>query len=86
MWFNITRMPHFCIGFFTATFVGIWLLAWTLNAFDYTRFDLDSLRDMYIWLMTQLNATHAINSIWNSPRGYSPTAIRDCPWDDKERP
>jgi hypothetical protein len=52
--------------------LAIWLVAWTLNALKNTHFDLNSLRDMYIWLMTQLNATHAINSVFNSQRGNMP--------------
>jgi len=72
LWFQALGSPHFCVGMFTAVFVCIWLVAWTLNAVESTHFDLTSLRDMYIWLMTQLNATHAINSIWNSPKGIIP--------------
>ncbi|MDR3590155.1 MAG: hypothetical protein P4N41_10920 [Negativicutes bacterium] len=72
MWLQAIGTPHFCIGLFTMVFVFIWLAAWTLNAIENTHFDLTSLRDMYIWLMTQLNATHAINSIWNSPKGAIP--------------
>ncbi len=72
MWLHFVRTPSICIGVFTVVFVVIWLTAWTLNAVKNTHFDLNSLRDMFIWLMTQLNATHAINSIWNSPRGNMP--------------
>ena len=72
MWVNFIRTPSVCIGVFTVVFVTIWLTAWTLNAVNNTCFDLVSLRDMFMWLMTQLNATHAINSIWNSPRGSMP--------------
>ncbi|MBP2653983.1 MAG: hypothetical protein H6Q73_1552 [Firmicutes bacterium] len=68
----ILKMPSFCIGVFTAIFAIIWFAAWIANALYNTHFDLYSLRDMYLWLMTQLNATHAINSIWNSPRGFAP--------------
>ncbi|MBP2650482.1 MAG: hypothetical protein H6Q74_1307 [Firmicutes bacterium] len=66
------RMPTLWMGGLTIIFVIIWFSAWVANAIYSTHFDLASLRDMYIWLMTQLNATHAINSIWNSPRGTSP--------------
>lgn len=72
MWKFVFNAPNICIGLLTMTFVGIWLVAWTLNAMKNTHFDLNSLRDMYIWLMTQLNATHAINSVFNSPRGRMP--------------
>jgi hypothetical protein len=64
--------PHFCISFFTGLFVIIWLVAWTLNAVKNTHFDLNSFKEMYVWLMTQLNLTHAVNSIWNSPKGTMP--------------
>ncbi|HMM20554.1 MAG TPA: hypothetical protein PKA10_07420 [Selenomonadales bacterium] len=72
MFLSSIRMPQLCLGAVTIVFVIIWLTAWTLNALKNTHFDLNSLKDMYIWLMTQMNATHAINSIWNSPRGNLP--------------
>lgn len=72
MWRRIILIPNNSIGFYTVLFVIIWIIAWVLNAVKNTHFDLDRLRDIYAWLMTQLNATHAINSIWNSPKGVSP--------------
>jgi len=72
------RAPDICVGLITAVFLVIWIVAWTLNAVKNTHFDLNSLRDMYIWLMTQLNATHAINSFLNSPKGMMP-ARELCP-------
>jgi hypothetical protein len=72
MWKVIVHAPNICVGVITIVFLAIWLVAWTLNAVKDTHFDLASLRDMYIWLMTQLNATHAINSVFNSPRGNMP--------------
>ena len=63
------------MGFYTAMFVILWLGAWAMNGLQSTHFDLNQLRDSYIWLMTQLNATHAIDSIWNSPKGGSPGTI-----------
>jgi hypothetical protein len=72
-------MPSVCIGLYTVVFIIIWLVAWVLNATKGTHFDLNSLRDIYIWLMTQLNATHAINSIWNSPKGTMPPANPEKP-------
>lgn len=72
MWLYALRLPQLCLGFFTVIFLIIWLIAWTLNAVKGTLFDLYSLRDMYIWLTLQLNATYAINSIWNSPGGLPP--------------
>lgn len=77
MWRNIRQIIYFpnkCIGFYTAIFVIIWLGAWGMNGLQNTHFDLTEFRDTYIWLMTQLNATHAIDSIWNSPKGSSPHA------------
>ncbi|VBB06788.1 Hypothetical protein LUCI_2024 [Lucifera butyrica] len=59
-------------GFYTALFVGLYLASWGLNGIHYTKLDLTALKDLYIWLMTQLNATHAVNSIWNSPKGQPP--------------
>jgi len=72
MWKMIVHAPNICIGMITIVFLAIWLVAWTLNALKNTHFDVNSLRDMYIWLMTQLNATHAINSVFNSQRGNMP--------------
>ncbi|MDR3562322.1 MAG: hypothetical protein P4N59_12940 [Negativicutes bacterium] len=79
MWSRANGVPQLCLGLFTAVFVILWLTAWTLNAVENTHFDLNSLRDMYVWLMTQLNATHAINSIWNSPKGAMPAVSPDVP-------
>ena len=75
MWRNIQQVIYFpnkCIGAYTALFIIIWLGAWILNGIKSTQFDLYQFRDTYIWLMTQLNATHAINSIWNTPKGTCP--------------
>gem|GEM_PF-1565106 len=77
MWRGIQQVIYFpnkCIGFYTAIFVIIWLGSWAMNGIEKTHFDLNQLRDSYIWLMTQLNTTHAIDSIWNSPKGTSPEA------------
>ncbi len=62
---QIVFQPRFCIGAYTAIFIVIWMAGWVANAVYQTRFDLEALRDIYIWIMSQLNATHAINSIWN---------------------
>lgn len=75
MWRYIRQFiysPNKCIGVYTAIFVVIWLWAWVMNGLQNAHFDLAEFRDTYIWLMTQLNATHAIDSIWNSPKGSSP--------------
>ena len=60
------------IGFYTAVFISVYLTAWVLNAVQNMHFDLDRLREIYAWLMTQLNANHAVNSIFNSPKGVMP--------------
>ncbi len=75
MWRNIQQVIYFpnkCIGAYTAIFIIIWLGAWIMNGLNNTQFDLFQFRDTYIWLMTQLNATHAINSIWNTQKGTCP--------------
>ena len=72
MWFKLKEILRGGIGFYTAIFVAIYLVAWVLNAVKEMHFDLDRLRDIYTWLMTQLNATHAVNSIFNSPKGIMP--------------
>lgn len=61
--------PNQCMGVYTAIFIIMWLGAWVLNGMNNTHFDLNQFRDTYVWLMTQLNATHAIDSIWNSQKG-----------------
>ncbi|AIF52657.1 hypothetical protein [Pelosinus sp. UFO1] len=74
MWQNIRQIiyfPNMCIGIYTALFILIWLAAWILNGVKGTNFDINQLRDTYIWLMTQLNATHAINCIWNRAKEAS---------------
>lgn len=68
MWKQIFCLEN-CISIYTLIFVLVWFAAWILNGFQYAYFDLDRLLELYAWLMTQLNATYAINSIWNSPRG-----------------
>jgi len=72
---QVIYLPNKCIGFYTALFVLLWLGAWVMNGLNNTHFDLIQLRDSYIWLMTQLNTTHAIDSIWNSPKGTSPEVV-----------
>jgi len=72
MWRQMLYFPRFCIGFYTTVFMLLWLIGWVANAVYNTHFDLDRLRDMYAWIMTQVNANHAINSIWNSPKGCHP--------------
>jgi hypothetical protein len=75
VWRNIRQIidfPNKCIGVYTAIFIIIWLCAWILNGIGNTHFNLSEFRDTYVWLMTQLNITHAINSIWNSPKGTCP--------------
>ena len=62
---KIISQPRFCIGAYTAIFIVIWLAGWIANALYHTSFDLEGLKNLYIWIMSQLNATHAINSIWN---------------------
>lgn len=70
---QIISQPRFCIGVYTAIFIVIWLTGWVSNAIYTTQFDLDGLRDLYIWIMSQLNATHAINSIWNNNKSDWPS-------------
>lgn len=72
MWPLIKNYFKSAIGFYTATFTLLMLGAWYWNAVHGTKFDLRQLQDIYIWLMTQLNATHAINSIFNSQKGEMP--------------
>ena len=53
--------------FFSSLFLVVWLIAWTLNAVHGTHFDMSQLKDLYIWMAGQLNATHLINSGLNTP-------------------
>jgi len=88
MWREIRQViyyPNKCIGFYTAIFMIIWLSAWAMNGVQHTHFDLNQLRDSYIWLMAQLNTTHAIDSIWNSPKGFNPATIKGVAEEDKEK-
>jgi len=81
---QVIYFPNKCIGFYTAIFMIVWLGAWAMNGLQNTHFDLNQLRDSYIWLMAQLNTTHAIDSIWNSPKGTSPEAIKIAESQEKE--
>lgn len=69
---QIIYFPNQCIGIYTAIFIILWFGAWVMNGIQDTHFNLTEFRDTYIWLMTQLNATYAIDSIWNSPKGSTP--------------
>lgn len=60
------------IGGYTGVFVFVWLAAWTLNAVWGMRFDLDRLKELFTWVVGYLNATHLIDSKWNSPQGEMP--------------
>jgi hypothetical protein len=72
MWCQVKNYLFSSIGFYTGLFVLLMLGAWVANAMLSTKFDIKQLQEIYLWLMTQLNATHAINSIFNSARGEKP--------------
>lgn len=60
------------IGLYSTVMAGIWLFCWFLNGAKGTHFDLNALKDMYIWIFGQMNAHYAVNSIFNSPQGQPP--------------
>ena len=70
----LKKMATVGIGLNTGAFVFLWLAAWGLNAVEGTHFDLDRLKELFIWVMGYLNTTHLINSKWNSPPGEMPGA------------
>jgi hypothetical protein len=72
MWDKIKDALKTGMGFYTSFFIFIWLISWTLKAIKGYNFDLNALKDIYVWLMTQLNLTHGIDSVFNSPRGEMP--------------
>ena len=55
-----------CSGFF----ILVYLIAWTLNAMHSDmHFDLNSLRDFYLYVIGAKSVDHGVNSIFNTPRG-----------------
>ena len=55
-----------CSGFF----ILIYLIAWTLNAMHSDmHFDLNSLRDFYLYVIGAKSVDHGVDSIFNTPRG-----------------
>ena len=55
----------------------IWLTAWTMNAVKGMHFDLTALKDMWNWMMGQMNGTHLINSWLNSDKGKQDGGVFD---------
>jgi hypothetical protein len=60
------------IGFYSTFFILIWMIAWILNGYHGYKFDLKTLQDFYMFVLSQLNITHGINSIFNSNKGEMP--------------
>ena len=56
----------------TIFFVVIWLMAWISNALYHTTFDLSQLMQLYLSVIVPRLGIHAINSVYNSPKGAPP--------------
>jgi hypothetical protein len=48
-------------------FICLWLFGWFHNAEQAIKYDLDKLKDLYIWVRGYITATHGINSGLNTP-------------------
>ena len=53
----------------TSFLVLIWLVAWILNATYKTNFDLNALKDFYVWVIGFIHAKFLINSGLNTQIG-----------------
>jgi hypothetical protein len=60
------------IGVFSFIILVLWIYGWHMNAKYGTHYDLNALRDIYAYIITQINAYHGINSIWNSKKENMP--------------
>lgn len=71
---NWCTSPLGKIMLFTIVVSIPWLVGWVRNAEYGAKYNLADLQNMYIWVATQLNAQHLINSKWNSQQDKPPKA------------
>ena len=54
-------------GFYFALFLLVWLSAWTANGLKITAFNLDQLRDLFIFIATKYGIDSGLNSPLHQP-------------------
>lgn len=59
------------MGFYTILFVVVYLSGWFYNATHGTKFDLNQLKDLYLFVAGQLTVKYGIDSGLNSKIGES---------------
>lgn len=59
------------MGFYTILFVVVYLSGWFYNATHGTKFDLNQLKDLYLFVVGQLTVKYGIDSGLNSKIGES---------------
>lgn len=57
------------LGFYTLLFVVLYLAGWFYNATNGTKFDLNQLKDLYLFVAGQLTLKYGIDSGLNSKIG-----------------
>ncbi len=67
------QTPEGRLVMFSVAILIPWVVGWVRNAEYNTKYNLTELRDMYLWVATQINARHLIDSKWNSLNGQPPT-------------
>ena len=72
LWEKIKNHLTTSIGVYTFLFVVVSLVAWYMNATKGTKFDLNQLRDIYLFVAGQLSIKYIADSKWNSPDGKPP--------------
>jgi len=59
-------------GFYFALFLIIWMAAWTANGLKLATFDLDKLRDLFVFIMGKYLTDSGLNSPWQKPIKEAP--------------
>jgi len=67
MWQKMKCLVIRNVNFVDVLFGGLWLFGWFHNAEQAIKYDLDKLKDFYIWVRGYITATHGINSGLNTP-------------------
>lgn len=62
IWCYIATEP----GFYFALFLVVWLAAWTANGLRLANFDLEQLRELFIFIMSKYTVDSGLNSPWGS--------------------
>lgn len=80
MWRKMYCIVTENIHWIDVLFGGMWLYGWFHNAEQAIKYDLDKLKDFYIWIRGYITATHGINSGLNTPiPGMQKGGVREEP-------